>query len=140
MKIGFHAHNNRQMAFSNAIAWMKYPAKHELMLDSSIMGMGKGAGNLCTELIMPLMIAEGKQYITEGIYEEINSYISGIHRDTPWGYSLDYYLSSLYGCTPSYIKIFTSDKRVKTDDLVCLLKNMPDENVQHAIRSLLVNI
>ena len=127
MKIGFHAHNNRQMAFSNAIAWMMYPAKHELMLDSSIMGMGKGAGNLCTELIMPLMIAEGKQYITEGIYEEINSYISGIHRDTPWGYSLDYYLSSLYGCTPSYIKIFTSDKRVKTDDLVCLLKNMPDE-------------
>lgn len=127
MKIGFHAHNNRQMAFSNAISWMRYPAKHELMIDSSIMGMGKGAGNLCTELIIPLLIAEGKQYSTVGIYEEINSYISGLLKDYPWGYSLDYYLSSLYGCTPSYIKIFTADERVKTDDLVNLLKNMPDE-------------
>lgn len=127
MKIGFHAHNNRQMAFSNAISWMRYPAKHDLMIDSSIMGMGKGAGNLCTELIIPLLIAEGKQYSTVGIYEEINSYISGLLKDYPWGYSLDYYLSSLYGCTPSYIKIFTADERVKTDDLVNLLKNMPDE-------------
>lgn len=127
MKIGFHAHNNRQMAFSNAISWMRYPAKHELMIDSSIMGMGKGAGNLCTELIIPLLIAEGKQYSTVGIYEEINTYIAGLLKDYPWGYSLDYYLSSLYGCTPSYIKIFTADERVKTDDLVNLLKNMPDE-------------
>lgn len=127
MKIGFHAHNNRQMAFSNAITWMKHPAKHELMLDSSIMGMGKGAGNLCTELIMPLLIAEGNHYSTVGIYDEINNYIAGLQKETPWGYSLDYYLSSLYGCTPSYIKIFTSDERIKTDDLIYLLKNMPDE-------------
>lgn len=127
MKIGFHAHNNRQMAFSNAMTWMKYPAKHELMLDSSIMGMGKGAGNLCTELIMPLLIAEGNHYTTVGIYEEINNYIAGLIKDTPWGYSLDYYLSSLYACTPSYIKIFTADERVTTDDLINLLKDMPDE-------------
>lgn len=127
MKIGFHAHNNRQMAFSNAMTWMKYPAKHELMLDSSIMGMGKGAGNLCTELIMPLLIAEGNHYTTVGIYEEINNYIAGLNKDTPWGYSLDYYLSSLYACTPSYIKIFTADERVTTDDLINLLKDMPDE-------------
>ena len=56
MKIGFHAHNNRQMAFSNAISWMRYPAKHELMIDSSIMGMGKGAGNLNTELLMESLL------------------------------------------------------------------------------------
>ena len=127
MKIGFHAHNNRQMAFSNAMTWMKYPAKHELMLDSSIMGMGKGAGNLCTELIMPLLIAEGNKYSTVGIYEEINIYIANQLKETPWGYSLDYYLSSLYACTPSYIKIFTADNRITTDDLINLLKNMPDK-------------
>ena len=48
-------------------------------------------------------------------------------KKTPWGYSLDYYLSSLYSCTPSYIKIFTADDRVTTDVLIDLLKNMPDE-------------
>lgn len=127
MKIGFHAHNNRQMAFSNACAFAKYHAKHTLMLDSSIMGMGKGAGNLCTELIAPILISKGKSYNTIGIYDEISNYFSKAIKETPWGYSLDYYLSSLYSCTPSYIKIFTGDSRVTTDILIDLLKNMPDE-------------
>lgn len=127
MKIGFHAHNNRQMAFSNACAFAKQPTKHTLMLDSSIMGMGKGAGNLCTELIIPILVEEGKSYDTISIYSMISSYFSKQLLQTPWGYSLDYYLASLYGCTPSYIKIFVSDSRVTTDSLVDLLKNMPEE-------------
>ena len=127
MRIGFHAHNNRQMAFSNALTWVNFPAHHELMVDSSIMGMGKGAGNLCTELIMPILIAKGGDFNTVGIYELINEYIAGLQKTSPWGYSLDYYLSSLYGCTPSYIKIFTKDDRITTDALITLLRDMPDE-------------
>lgn len=127
MKIGFHAHNNRQMAFSNACAFIKQPTKHALMIDSSIMGMGKGAGNLCTELIIPVLAEEGKSYNTIGIYDEISAYFSKQLKETPWGYSLDYYLASLYGCTPSYIKIFVADERVTTDVLIELLDKMPNE-------------
>ena len=127
MKLGFHAHNNRQMAFSNALTFSNYNSRHDMMLDSSIMGMGKGAGNLCTELIEPVLISEGKHYNTTVIYESINEYFAKQKKVTPWGYSLDYYLSSIYSCTPSYIKIFTSDTNITTDDLINLLKNMPDE-------------
>lgn len=127
MKIGFHAHNNRQMAFSNACAFAGFASKHSLMLDSTIMGMGKGAGNLCTELIAPVLIEEGKKYDTIGIYDQISDYFSNQIKETPWGYCLDYYLSSLYGCTPSYIGIFKKDERVDTEILVDLLKNMPIE-------------
>ncbi len=127
MKIGFHAHNNRQMAFSNACTFAQQPTKHPLMLDASIMGMGKGAGNLCTELIAPILVEEGKKYDIVGVYEEISEYFAPQMKQTPWGYSLDYYLASIYGCTPSYIKIFVSDDRVTTDILVDLLRNMPEE-------------
>ena len=127
MKIGFHAHNNRQMAYSNALTFVDYNARHDLMLDASIMGMGKGAGNLCTELIEATLINEGRNYHTNVIYESISEYFSGQQNKTPWGYSLDYYLSSLYSCTPSYIKIFTADERVTTDVLIDLLKDMPNE-------------
>lgn len=127
MKIGFHAHNNRQLAFSNACVFMNYPAKHDRMLDSSIMGMGKGAGNLCTELIEENLNAKGKSYNSMVLYEAIAEYFAEQQKKTPWGYSLDYYLSSLYSCTPSYIKIFTKDERVTTDVLIELLKNMPEE-------------
>ena len=98
-----------------------------MMLDASIMGMGKGAGNLCTELIEATLINEGKNYNSNVIYEAISEYFADQQKKTPWGYSLDYYLSSLYSCTPSYIKIFTADERVTTDVLVDLLKDMPDE-------------
>lgn len=127
MKLGFHAHNNRQMAYSNALTFVDFNAAHDLMLDSSILGMGKGAGNLCTELIEETLIREGKSYNTNAVYEAISEYFAGQQAKTPWGYSLDYYLASLYTCTPSYIKIFTADERVTTDILIDLLKNMPDE-------------
>lgn len=127
MKLGFHAHNNRQMAYSNALAFIDYNSRHDLMLDASIMGMGKGAGNLCTELIEPSLNRQGKTYATNVLYEAISDYFAEQQKKTPWGYSLDYYLASLYSCTPSYIKIFTADERVTTDILIELLKNMPDE-------------
>ncbi len=127
MKLGFHAHNNRQMAYSNARTFLDYNARHDLMLDASIMGMGKGAGNLCTELIEADLLREGKEYNTNVIYEAISDYFAGQQKRTPWGYSLDYYLASLYCCTPSYIRIFTRDSRVTTDILVDLLEHMPDE-------------
>lgn len=127
MVIGFHAHNNRQMAYSNAMSFVEFNAQHDMMIDASIMGMGKGAGNLCTELIEATLINEGKFYNTTVIYEAISDYFAEQQKKTPWGYSLDYYLSSLYSCTPSYIKIFTSDERVTTDILVELLKTIPEE-------------
>lgn len=127
MVIGFHAHNNRQMAYSNALSFVEYNAKHNMMIDASIMGMGKGAGNLCTELIEATLLKEGKSYNSTVIYDAISGYFSEQQKKTPWGYSLDFYLSSLYSCTPSYIKIFVSDDRVTTDVLIYLLKNMPDE-------------
>lgn len=127
MKLGFHAHNNRQMAYSNALAFVDYNARHDMMLDASIMGMGKGAGNLCTELIEATLINEGKAYNTNVLYDAISDYFAQQQKKTPWGYSLDFYLSSLYSCTPSYIKLFTADERVTTDVLIDLLKNMPDE-------------
>ncbi|MDO4413633.1 MAG: D-ribitol-5-phosphate cytidylyltransferase [Erysipelotrichaceae bacterium] len=127
MVLGFHAHNNRQMAYSNALAFLDFNAKHDTILDASIMGMGKGAGNLCTELIEAALNKEGKNYNSTVIYDAISEYFAQQQKITPWGYSLDYYLSSLYSCTPSYIKIFTSDERVTTDILIDLLKNMPDE-------------
>lgn len=126
IKLGFHAHNNRQMAYSNALAFLHFNSKHDMMLDSSIMGMGKGAGNLCTELIAVSLIEEGKKYQIQGLYEIISKYFSEMIKEHPWGYNLEYYLSSVYSCTPSYINIFTQDVRVTTDVLIELLKGLPD--------------
>lgn len=58
IKIGFHAHNHYQMAAANAY----FVIKHGIdLLDGTISGFGKGAGNLPLELI-PILAEKFQQY------------------------------------------------------------------------------
>ena len=52
IKIGFHSHNNMQLAYSNAQSLVDLHSDRELIIDSSVYGMGRGAGNLNTELFV----------------------------------------------------------------------------------------
>ena len=70
--IGFHGHNNLQLAFSNAQILGKIQTKRTLILDASVYGMGRGAGNLPTELIT--------QYINRNIASRYDvSMVMGIY-------------------------------------------------------------
>lgn len=48
-KVGFHAHNNQNLAFANTIETMSYGVSY---LDATAMGMGRGAGNCAMELLL----------------------------------------------------------------------------------------
>ena len=50
--IGYHSHNNMQLAYSNAQSLVDIRTKRKIIIDSSIFGMGRGAGNLNTELFV----------------------------------------------------------------------------------------
>lgn len=49
--IGFHLHNNKQLAMANAILLLEN-SQRNIIIDSSIYGMGSGAGLLNTELLI----------------------------------------------------------------------------------------
>lgn len=49
--IGFHSHNNMNLAFITARDILEYATSRRLVIDCSLYGMGRGAGNLNTELI-----------------------------------------------------------------------------------------
>ncbi|WP_305752802.1 hypothetical protein [Campylobacter coli] len=51
IKLGYHSHNNLQLAYSNCVELIEHNTQREIILDSSVFGMGKGAGNANTELI-----------------------------------------------------------------------------------------
>lgn len=46
VQVGFHSHNNLQLSFSSAQELIKIETERILVLDSSVFGMGRGAGNL----------------------------------------------------------------------------------------------
>ena len=47
--IGFHSHNNLELALSNSLEAMENDIDY---LDSTFTGIGRGAGNLRTELLL----------------------------------------------------------------------------------------
>ena len=128
MPLGFHSHNNLQMSYSNAVEMLQFPTNRDLMLDCSIMGMGKGAGNLNTELLLEhLNLFYGKQYNTAPLLEVIDKVINQLHSENYWGYAVEYYLSSINGCTPSYAGHFYNKHMLPVDQVAELL-GMIDEN------------
>lgn len=128
MSLGFHSHNNLQMAYSNAIAMLQFPTNRDLLLDCSIMGMGKGAGNLNTELLLEhLNLYYGKKYKIEPLLEVIDKVINQLHSEFYWGYTPEYYLSAVNQCTPSYASHFYNKHMLPIDQVSELLRMIVPE-------------
>ncbi|MFC1646296.1 aldolase catalytic domain-containing protein [Candidatus Omnitrophota bacterium] len=141
MKIGFHAHNSLQMAFANSIEAIKCGVD---IVDGSIFGMGRGAGNLPTEIIIA--------YLQEKMPDKFNvipvlnciekNFIS-MKKDIDWGYQLTYLLSGLFKCHPSYAKKIISLKEYAMEDiwkaLDCISKKKPDEFSDDLVADIIKN-
>ena len=122
MTLGFHSHNNLQMSYSNAIAMLQFPTNRDIMLDCSIMGMGKGAGNLNTELLLEhLNLYYGKNYQIAPLLEVIDKVLNQLHSEFYWGYAPEYYLSAANQCTPSYASHFYNKHMLSIDQVGELL-------------------
>lgn len=128
MMLGFHSHNNLQLSYSNAMSLLSFPTNRNLMLDASVMGMGKGAGNLNTELLLEhLNLYYGKSYQIAPLLELIDEVINVIHKEMYWGYSVEYYLSSVNHCTPSYASHFYNKHMLPIDRVAELLSMIAPE-------------
>lgn len=128
MTLGFHSHNNLQMSYANACALLQFPTNRNIMIDSSVMGMGKGAGNLNTELLLEhLNLFYGKNYIIQPLLEVIDKVINQLHSEFYWGYAVEYYLSSANHCTPSYASYFYNKHMLPIDQVGELLNTISED-------------
>ena len=118
IKIGFHSHNNLQLSFSNAQELITLNSKREIIIDTSIFGMGRGAGNLCTELMLQYINEniENKYYMLP-ILETIDEFIMPIFKTHSWGYSVPYYIAAINDCHPSYATYLTNMQTLFVKDI-----------------------
>lgn len=93
---GFHAHNNLQMAFANIQKFIDIKADRQLMVDASIYGMGRGAGNVPLELLMAYMNKKHDTgFNTTLVLSIYQKYLEPVYRKYGWGYSAPYYLTAV---------------------------------------------
>lgn len=107
VSLGYHGHNNMMQALSAAQVMIHENFQRDIIIDASIYGIGRGAGNLNIEIIAKYMNEQcGKQYNIEKMIHVYEKYIKNIYAVEPWGYSIPFYLTARYDCNPNYARYF----------------------------------
>ena len=119
--IGFHAHDNKGVALQNSLAAMDAGASY---LDSTICGMGRGAGNAKTEYLLVEIISNNlsKRYVPDAVFPLALQDFTCLKEKYQWGANIYYYLSAIYGIHPTYIQEMMGDQRYGIDDILSAIK------------------
>lgn len=128
IKLGYHSHNNFQLAFSNAQALAEYNTEREIIIDCSANGMGRGAGNLCSELFMNYLNKEcAGKYDVLPVLEIVDQYLVPISLSAPWGYNSAYFLSAANNCHPNYSTYLMAKHSLSMSAIGNILGQLPVE-------------
>lgn len=102
--IGYHSHNNFQLGYSNEVEMLRKVKNRSVVVDGTMYGMGKSAGNAPLELLaMYLNENYDHHYDIDQILEVIEVNVLPIYKEHYWGYSLLFFLAASNDCHPSYI-------------------------------------
>jgi 4-hydroxy 2-oxovalerate aldolase len=117
--LGIHAHNNMQLAMSNTITAI---IENCNMLDATLMGMGRGAGNCPIEILIAFL--KNPKYRLLPLLDVIQNHIHPLQKDIQWGYHIPYLITGALNEHPrSAMKWMDSEN---SNDFVAFMKEMHD--------------
>ena len=94
-EVGMHAHNNQQLAYANTIEAMLAGAT---WLDSTLFGLGRGAGNCPTELLLGFL--KNPKFHLRPVLECVQDLFVPLSKELDWGYSIPYMLTGQLNIHP----------------------------------------
>lgn len=130
VRIGFHSHNNMNLAFANTMEFLGFSKVRKIIIDSTLIGIGQGAGNLQTEVITDYL---NKNYNKEYNYGAVLSgceLVDTIAVDNLWGYSVSRLLPAINKTAYKYALALRYKYKLSYEEINRLLANIPD-NLRH---------
>lgn len=128
IQIGFHAHNNFQLAYANTITFMEKESSHDIVVDGTLYGIGKSAGNAPLELIAGYTNEKYKTtYNISSMLESITESIMDLYAKNPWGYQMFYYLSAANRCHPNYVNYLYGKENLSPSKVNDILRQIEPE-------------
>ena len=104
-QVGMHAHNNQQLAFANTIEAIIGGAN---MLDSSMAGLGRGAGNCPTELLIGFL--HNPKFHLRPVLHCIQHNLEPMREKLKWGYDIPYMITGQMNRHPRSAMEFNEGK------------------------------
>ena len=125
--IGYHSHNNMQLAFPTAQDLLSYDTHRSVMVDASLYGMGRGAGNLQTEVIADFYNRYlGNKYDISQLLGMIGAYILSIQKQRTWGYTPYLFLTGYYHCHPNFACYLLENHEISVKDFEEYVQMIPE--------------
>ena len=130
-KIGFHSHNNMQLSNALSQEFLRMTVgKRQVVVDGTINGMGRGAGNTPTELVVQYMNSNmGYSYDLDAILDIIDCYMDNIKSRCTWGYTIPYFIAGCYSAHVNNISYLLKKNSIKSKDIRFILNHL-DANIR----------
>lgn len=126
ISVGFHSHNNLQMSFANAQEMIRLANRRNIIIDSSCYGMGRGVGNLATELLADYINNTiGQNYSLMPILNIVDKYLMPIYAEQRWGYDLPYFIAATVKCHPNYAAYLMKKETIGIEKIEKILNLIP---------------
>jgi len=119
VQIGFHAHNNLEMALANTLVAIEEGVD---IIDATITGMGRGAGNLKTELLLTILSKTIE--VDFDALSTITSKFELLQNKYSWGTSLPYMVSGSNSLPQKQVMDWVSKKSYTFNSIVRALDNL----------------
>ena len=118
--MGFHSLNNQQLSFALTMHFVELLAESErsAIVDASLCGMGRGAGNATTELVASYLDRkQNGNYDMDAILDAIDTYMEPFREAYTWGYSTPYFVAGMYQCHVNNIAYLQRNHRTNARDM-----------------------
>lgn len=122
-KIGFHGHNNLEMGLANTLAAIESGVDS---VDATILGMGRGAGNLNMELLLTYLNKDGLNVDFNALSDVITAF-QPLFEQYRWGTQLPYMISGANSLPQKEVMALVTNRVYSFDSIVRGVQNKKDK-------------
>ena len=122
-KIGFHGHNNLEMALANTLTAIESGVDS---VDATILGMGRGAGNLNMELLLTYLNKDGLDVDFNALSDVITAF-QPLFEQYRWGTQLPYMISGANSLPQKEVMALVTNRVYSFDSIVRGVQNKKDK-------------
>ncbi len=128
VRLGFHSHNNQQLSFALSMQFVQMLSEsgRGIVIDASLCGMGRGAGNTATELAAGFLNRKYHgNYDMDIVMDAIDLYMGYFMEHYEWGYSVPYLIAGMYGAHVNNIAYLMDSHRTNAKDMRNIIESLP---------------
>ena len=127
--IGFHGHNNLQLGLINTLTAKDLGCDY---IDATILGMGRGAGNVNMELLLAYLNAHEDLDVDFNILGDVIAAFSPLMERYHWGPNLPYMLSGANQIPQKEVMEWVNNRVYSFNTIVRALGNRKDHKIDNA--------